>query len=284
MTPRPDSRRALLVSGGLAVASLVSFVMGVASLGIGLAIRSSSTGAASGPSGGGLFSRIGRIVSNAVPSSGGPDKPGYAHGRPVGLYLMTRYWMTTHSLEKAVWYFTSDGRVYVNIEDGFSDDKLAAHKGLHGTAAADGDNIVVTWSDGTKESSPVERQGSGFAWDMGLFVPVERFPDDSSLAGLWEGGTSVTFGGSHAATSNTLDLRRDGKFTGASVASLRSESDGSAVSGGSQGTNGGSWRLDGYSLTLTYDDGRVVRGIAFPFNDEKSERFYFAGTMYKKQS
>ena len=47
--------------------------------------------------------------------------------------------------------------------------------------------------------------------------------------------------------------------------------------------------LDGGSGndTLTGGDGKVVRGITFPYDDEKTkvqpDRLFFAGTMYKKQ-
>jgi hypothetical protein len=280
LSKQANPNRTFLLSGGLALASFLTFVAGATLLGIGLTRPSSSTIGTSGPAEGGLFSRLGKIVS--VPSGGGPEDPGYKNGRPVGLYLMTRYWIATGSLEKAVWYFTSDGRVYLNLEDGFSDEKLAAHKGQHGTASVDGDNLIVTWSDGKKTSSPLEREKGGFNWDMGLFAPVEGFSNDSDLVGRWEGGTSVTFSGNYAATSKTLDFRQDGTFTGEAIASLRSQSDKSTVSGGSQGTSAGTWQLDEYTLILTYPDGKVVRGISFPFGDEKTERFYFGGTMYKK--
>jgi hypothetical protein len=283
-----NPRRAMLAAGGLAASSVAAFLLGAILIGIGVAIPSSSSSTEGGkaPEEGGLFSKIGRAISKAVPASGGPEKPGYENGHPVGLYLMTRYWMSTGSLEKAVWYFTSDGRVYENLEDGFSDEKLAGNTGRHGTVTANGDTLVVKWSDGKEASSSIERQHSGFAWDMGIFTPVEGFPNDSHLVGRWEGGASLTSGGSHAASSRSFDFRNDGTFTSESVASLRSsQSNGSSLSGGSQGTAAGKWHLDGgYTLTLTYDDGKVVRGITFPFNDGKTDHFYFVGTMYRKES
>lgn len=245
----------------LAVLSVVSFVLGASMLGAGV-LMSSSIG-------------------------GGPEKPGYEDGHPVGLYLMTRYWMATGSLEKALYYFTSDGRVYVDLEDGFADDVLAKHKGRHGTVKMDGDEMVVTWQDGKDARAKLEKGNGGFNWDMGLFAPVEPFEDDKALAGKWEGGSSVHFSGSSTLTSTTLELHDDGTFSGESLASFRSESDESVATGGSQGNHAGTWKLDGYSLVLTYADGRTVRGIAFPFDDEKTpvypDRFYFAGTMYKKE-
>lgn len=258
----------MLLAGGLAAASVLAGFMGMALLVAGIAMPSSSSG-------------LGSLVSND-----GPEKPGYEDGHPVGLYLMTRYWIATGSLEKAVWYFTSDGRVYKDPEDGFSDEKLAAHKGSHGTVTVEGDTMTIKWSDGKSSAGNFERAKGGFNWDMGIFAPVKGFTDDEHLVGRWEGGTSVSFSGSYAATSNSLDLKADGTFTGESVASLRSDSRESSVSAGSQGTTGGTWKRDGYALVFTYNDGRVVRGVTFPFDDEETavfpDRFYFAGTMYKK--
>ena len=98
----------------------------------------------------------------------------------------------------------------------------------------------------------------------------------------------MSFSGSSSATSASFDLRADGTFSGYAIASLRSTSDGSTASAGSGGSNSGTWALNGYSLVLTYADGRVVRGVTVPFDDEKTEvypdRFYFGATLYKKQS
>ncbi len=263
----------------LAGLSVVTFLAGALMLGIGVALPS---GSASGR--GGLLGKL----TDVLPSSGGAEKPGWEDGHPVGLHLMTRYWIATGSLEKASYYFTSDGRVYVDLEDGFSDDILAQHKGEHGTVRIDGKEMVITWKNGKDERSELEKSDSGFAWDMGLFAPVEPFEEAKELVGRWEGGTSVSFSGSSSATSNSLDLRDDGSFTGESVASLSSRSSESAVTAGSSSDHSGTWKLDGYTLVLTYSDGRTRRGVTFPFDDEKTpvypDRFYFAGTMYKKLS
>jgi hypothetical protein len=58
-----------------------------------------------------------------------PPAPRISGGGPVGLYFMTRFWSYTGTLEKAAWYFAPDGRVYQNLETGFSAGDLAAHQG-----------------------------------------------------------------------------------------------------------------------------------------------------------
>ena len=261
MTPRKLTTLAAV----LGIASVIAFGIGIVLLGAGLTLSHGR----------------GSLVLG-----GGPQRAGFVNGHPVGLYLMTRFWIATGSLEKSAWYFTSDGRVYVDLADGFTDEKLAAHEGRQGTVSVNGDEMTVTWSDGKKTTSDLERGKNAFNWDAGIFSAVKPFEDSSPLVGRWEGGSSSSFGGASGVTSRTLELKEDGTFTGATAASLRSESAESVASAGSTGRNAGRWKLDGYALILTYDDGTVTRGLTFPFDDEKTpafpDRFYFAGTMYRK--
>lgn len=259
-----------LVLGGL---SLVTFFAGAVMLGSGIAMSSGTS------SGGGIFKSV-------LPSSDGAEKPGWDDGHPVGLYLMTRYWIATGSLEKASYYFTSDERVFLDLEEGFSEEMLARHEGRHGTVRIDGDDMIITWSDGKESRSALEKADGGFNWDAGIFAAMKPFEDDSSLAGRWEGGNSVSFGGGTTIAVATLDLREDGTFTRSGAASSTSNTSESNVTVGGSSTNTGKWALEGYSLIFTYDDGRVERGVTFPFDDEETpvfpDRFYFAGTLYKK--
>lgn len=229
-------------------------------------------------------------IGFALPAAGGaaPESPGWEDGHPVGLYLMTRFWIGTGSLEKASYYFTSDGRVYVDPQEGFSDEELARHHGRHGTVRGGDGELIFTWSDGKEQRGRLERgEGRGFTWDMGIFAPVEPFDDEKELVGRWEGGSSASFAGTRGATSRSFDLRDDGTFSGGSVATLQSASRESVASAGSSGDHSGTWELDGYALVLEYDDGRTARGVVFPLDDDdtpvRPDRFYFAGTLYKKQ-
>jgi hypothetical protein len=151
---------------------------------------------------------------------------------------------------------------------------------------AEGDQLVFAWEDGKEQRGNLEKSSDSFTWDLGIFTPVEPFDDESPLVGRWEGGASSAFGGNTAVTSNVIDLAADGTFRGASAGSIRSESDESVVSGGGTADHAGRWELDRYSLVLTYGDGRTVRGITFPYDDDSTpvnpDRFYFAGIMYRK--
>lgn len=215
-----------------------------------------------------------------------PEQGRLANGKPVGLFFMTRFWSYTGTLEKAAWYFSPEGRVYRDLETGFSAADLAAHKGPQGTFEVAGNTMKVTWSDGKTSESEIEPDEPAFTWDMGIFTPVKPFDDAAALAGEWEGGESISAGGNTAAVAKTLRLNADGTFAWDSVSFVKGETGESVLSGGAAGGTIGHWKLDGYSLILTDASGNVLRGITFPYDDEKTpvnpDRFFFAGTMYKK--
>jgi hypothetical protein len=211
-------------------------------------------------------------------ASGGVVKTGFDGDRPVGLYFMTRFWSFTGTLEKAAWYFAPDGSVYQNLEHGFSEADLQAHPGPRGTYSVDGGKMTITWADGKSTTNDVERDGQTFTWDMGIFSPVKPFDDEQAVAGAWEGGESLTYGGNHASVARTLRLGDDGTFQWDSISFLETGN----LSGSAEGGTTGKWELAGVSLTLTDQEGRSYRGIAFPFDDGKQQRLFFGGTMYKR--
>jgi hypothetical protein len=216
-----------------------------------------------------------------------PASPDFKDGVPVGLYFMTRFWISTRTLEKAAWYFAPDGTVYHNLEHGFSPEDLAAHAGRKGRAKAKGNDLEVTWSDGKKTTSDVERDGTGFLWDMGIFTAVTGFETPSEIVGSYEGGESLVSGGNAAAGLKRLELRPDDTFTWEGVSFVGTTTSASRISAGGSGTSKGRWSLSGFSLTLVDDTGATLRRIVFPYDDAKTavkpDRIFFGGLMYKKQ-
>ncbi|GAB3824780.1 hypothetical protein GCM10028821_04540 [Hymenobacter jeollabukensis] len=208
--------------------------------------------------------------------------------RPVGLFLMTRYWIATRSLEKSTYYFTPDGRVYVD-PTGFSAAELAALKpGYRGTFQVSGNKLTVAWASGQKSSSVVEdAKADAFNWDTGIFVGAQPFRSTQQLLGTFEGGNSVSTGSGSIAVAGTYTFRADGTYSRSGVASSSSVSDGSVLKTGGQGQAAGRWQLNGFVLTLTDNQGQQTSGVSFPFVTEgtaaKPERIYFNGTLYKRQ-
>lgn len=208
--------------------------------------------------------------------------------RPVGLFLMTRYWIATGSLEKGTYYFTPDGRVYVN-PTGFSAAELAAQKpNSRGTFQVSGNTLTVSWASGQKSSSPMEdAKNNAFNWDMGIFVGAQPFRNTQQLLGTFEGGNSASTGSGYIAVAGTYTFRADGTYARSGVASSTSVSDGSVLKTGGQGQAAGRWQLNGFVLTLTDTQGGQISGVSFPFVTEtsaaKPDRIYFNGTLYKRQ-
>lgn len=219
-----------------------------------------------------------------------PAPATFQHGVPVGLYFMTRYWSFTGTLEKEAWYFAPDGTAYAELEHGFSVEDLAVHAGRKGTCRAEAGQLEITWADGKKTKSTVEpsKSGRAFTWDMGIFTIVQSFADPAEAAGVYEGGESLSVGGSRAIVSKRLELRADGTFAWSGVSFLGNTTGSSRLSaGGVDAGSTGTWRVSGYSLLLADTRGNVFRRIAFPYDDEstplKPDRIFFGGMMYKKQ-
>jgi len=198
---------------------------------------------------------------------------------PVGLFFMVRYYSATRTLEKAAWYFSPQGEAYENLQDGFSNADLAAHKGRKGTFKVADKTLEVIWPDGKKTTADYEPDATGFGWDMGSFTPVKPFGDAKLIAGSYEGGESLSRGGSSVAVSKSLELRPDGTYSLEGVSTLKA----GELGAGAQSSANGTWKAEGYALTLTGSDGKTIRKLAFPYDDAKTRRIYFGGTMYKRR-
>ena len=208
----------------------------------------------------------------------------YSTSEVSGLFYMQKYWFATRNLEKAIWYFAPDGVAYLNPENGFGTDDLANHKRANkGPYQVSGGELSVNWGDGQKSSGALEIVDGGFNWDTGMFLPVAPFASAEQLVGSYEGGSSVSFSGNSTIVVKSLELRADGTFTWEGSASF--DTDG--MNTGGQSSTSGNWKLAGYTLELTADNGKVVRGVSFPLDDDATpvnpDRIYFAGISYARQ-
>ncbi|MBF9222420.1 hypothetical protein [Hymenobacter ruricola] len=248
-----------------------------------LATAAALTGAAAAG-----FGLLARPAASVPADANQPVAGSVKGGRPLGLFFMTKYWMATHSLEKATYYFAPTGQVYVN-PTGFSTAQLAAlPAGSRGRYALAGNKLTVRWADGQTQSSEVEPQTETFAWDMGIFLAGRPFASPSQLVGAFEGGNSISTSSGSAAAVSGLTFRANGTYSGGSASSFggRSEAGAKTYSAGSSGSAAGRWTLSGWMLTLTDGAGRSTSGVAYPIEkDEKTgqvTRFYFNNVAYKR--
>jgi hypothetical protein len=233
-----------------------------------------------------------RPASAPVPPAAGgtPVQPlagRVAGGRPLGLFFMTRYQMAFRSLEKASYYFTPSGQVYVD-PTGFSAAELAAvPASSRGTYSHAGSTLTVRWANGQTESSTVEPQATTFGWNMGIFLAVRPFASAQQLQGSFEGGNSVSTSGGGASNSSSFTFRPDGTFSRSSAGSVSSTGSGTTARAGGSSAGAGRWQLSGWLLTLADANGQTRRGVAYPIETDSKTgqvtRFYFDGIAYKRQ-
>ena len=216
-----------------------------------------------------------------------PPPAGFKDELPVGLYLMSRYVPAAQEHEMIVWYFSTDHHVYRGLENGFSAADLAAHQGNRGIAARAGRRLEVTWSDGTKTTAEVEHDASGFTWDMGIFVPVEPFENESDAAGTYEASESLPSNTHELPIAFRLKLRADHTFTWDGVALEPTKSGVVETVVGSEHSTSGEWQIRGLSLILTSRNQATLRRFVFPEDDERTvirpDRIFFSGLMYKRR-
>ena len=232
----------------------------------------------------GLF--IGLLSAGCGAAQGGdqPAPASWSGDVPVGMYFMSRY-ISGSGLEKSCWYWAPDGTVYEGLMTGFSDQDLADHPGRKGKARAEGGQVVIDWGKGGPTKSPVEKDKSGFMFDMGSFTPVTPIADPASVAGSYEGGESLVHGGNSVGVGKTLDLKSDGTFARESAAYVSGKGDGTKLSGGASSAGAGKWSVAGWTMTLDDGSGKPSRLIAFPYDDPDAKahpaHLYVGGTLYK---
>lgn len=234
-------------------------------------------------------SNSGQAVAQASGKSESTPKAEITAKGPVGLYYMQKYWIATRHLEKSVWYFAPDGQIYEN-PTGLSQEALTAHQGGKGRLKFSGDELEIVWAKGQSQKSKIERDKGDpayFAWETGMFAPVKPIKDAKSIAGTYEGGTSMSFGGGSTMVAKTLELNANGTFKASGIASATAASEGTVAKVAGESDTTGTWSATDFSLTLQPSNGKTVSGIAFPlFEDETtkiSDRLFFQGFVYKRK-
>ena len=86
------------------------------------------------------------------------------------------------------------------------------------------------------------------------------------------------------AVSRSLTFFPDGHFQGSHSASVSSHEPTSDVGvvAGSNGANGGTYRIDGYTLELRFGDGTTDRR-SFVFMDDTKKALYLNGVAYLRE-
>lgn len=245
-----------------------------------------------------------RVHAIGAKTEGGSDKAGKAvetytlPARPAGakaglegafLRVETFYSGSSLSLDNQGWFFTKDGRFSKAPRGGIDLKEFATTTEPRKTDGsywiADG-KITFAWADGSKASVyDFEDKGDELRWSGLGSVRVEGFRKGWRFDGEYSGGASI--GGGALASSNTIVFRADGTYSRESVASFKTASDRSVVSGGSTGTAAGTYEFDGFTLTLTHTGGETQKFTVFAFSDKdaagRPEYIYRDGQMMKRR-
>lgn len=168
----------------------------------------------------------------------------------------------------------ADGSIYSNLATSPDDLDPAASKvaepkswGKYTRSGGMGD-LAVTWSSGETE-----------AWakdDWQIATPGKA---GQQLNGAWttiSGGGNTAFGGDVVTVSSGYLAFEGDRFT--------SERGGggttSAVTAYASESKAGTYAIDGYTLTLKFDDGRVVKEFFYLYSDEDTDVFGVGDDAY----
>lgn len=198
---------------------------------------------------------------------------------PAGVFFMVRY--ANGAVEKAAWYFQADGTVYQNPVQGLSPDDLKAHKGPKGRFQFADNKMAITWADGKVARTEVERDEKGptFMWDLGIFIPAEPVTDAKQIIGVYEGADTLAVKDKVARpvfVNQSIEFRADGTYQ-------RGKATGASV----WGTDAGTWKAEGYSITLTDQEGKTLRVILIPATTDpdlkqQPDHLYMGGMLLRK--
>lgn len=224
----------------------------------------------------------------AKPAAAAATRPAGAKAGIEGAFLRVESFYSggSLSLSNQGWFFTKDGRFAKSPAGGFSFKEFPAAGETGGTYWVAGGKITFAFADG---SAPLtydfEDKGDEVKWGGLGATRVEGLARGWRFDGEYEGGASI--GGGALMSSNTLVFRRDGTFGRAAVASFKTTSDRSIVSGGATGADAGTYEFDGFSLTLRLAGGEVRKFTVFAFGDRdaagRPEYLYRDGTMMRRQ-
>ncbi len=163
------------------------------------------------------------------------------------------------------YYFLPNGYVYLGPKEAGLESIQCAGK----TVNKDGSPLCATYSIDNGKIRIAEHDPTGFALrSNGILIGDYSFELVPKLNNLRMDRAYSTFSaGSSAASSSDIRFSRDGRFTSSSFIGVSVDTgpnaggDRISVAGNSGGRGEGTYQLNGYTLELTYRDGRKAKGL-----------------------
>jgi len=159
---------------------------------------------------------------------------------------------------------------------------LAAHKAAH----------PRDWTRWRRGGGQIQVQGEGGWEDLPYTKVMDPLPRGHRLSATFQrlrgGGNTALGGGAMIAAWASFTFDGAGRFTtgGGAGASFRSEGPSRGVSVTTQSTrppSGGRYEIEGYTLTLTYDDGRVERRLIVTDPSDPKSALWIDGDGYARR-
>lgn len=175
----------------------------------------------------------------------------------------------SYGMKWRFYYFFPNGHVYLGPQDAALDEVACTQP----TVNKYGDAVCTTYSVdndkiriGNRNPTRLKRKGQDLQIGDYTFSPVPR------ASNLRLNGSYGNFSaGPSAASSSDIVFSRDGSFTASRFAGVavdtnptNSATTGSnrvAVSGSKSGNSAGTYQINGYTLVMTYSDGRQVKAF-----------------------
>ncbi|WP_152047380.1 hypothetical protein [Aureimonas psammosilenae] len=142
------------------------------------------------------------------------------------------------------------------------------------------------------ETKPFAKQGDGLEIDGGAYSRIPPFPEGTVLAGRWRyfyaSSGSTAFASNSVSSERILTLASDGTFrrTGWSGASGTNDTGGGTTgftASGKRPASSGRYKIVGYTLELTGNDGRTERSSIFAPDKDSDKLLVIGGSNYLKQ-
>jgi hypothetical protein len=148
---------------------------------------------------------------------------------------------------------------------------IAAHKRAHADA----------WSKWRRVGKTLERSTKG-RWERLRGEVMTRLPRGFTLAGRYRSESYSTNPNAAYASWNDLTFDRNGRFhSGAGMGGVATAPTGSTGVRNERAKVGGSYTIDGYLLTLRFDNGSIVHRTIVA-DAQKPERINLDGTIYRR--
>lgn len=196
-------------------------------------------------------------------------------GRAIagGLYFQVKTFFngTSLSINQEHFAFWPDGRFYKGVpKGGLESFNFAAARRQEpsacGTYSIAGGKITFRMADGKVETHDFKRADGGFNLD-GLFASRQKsYKPNQRLVGLYDGGASVTGGGSYIASVKSLRFTGNGTFQGSSIGAVSANTAAGTVNGKSETADAGTYSLSGNTLVLRHNGGSVTRHTVYPYD------------------